>query len=132
MTAQQLQLITQLMTLLAPVGQQAISALLAQAGIDSSKLLEMAQQNNETALTMIQAEINRVGANVPPATLVPLERLFPNNAVIVPATPLVPLEDLLVPAPPPQPVVATLPTTIPVAKESAKTKAESTKPTIKK
>lgn len=117
MTAQQLQLITQLMTLLAPVGQQAISALLAQAGIDSSRLLEMAQQNNETALTMIQAEINRVGANVPPSNLVPLESLLPQQMETIPAT--------FVPAAP-------IPTTIPVAKESAKTKAESTKPTIKK
>lgn len=73
MNAQQLLAIANLIPLLAAPIQQAISALLNRGGIDPDKLLEMAGANNQTALTMIESEINRVGANLPPTEKVQAE-----------------------------------------------------------
>ena len=78
MDAQTLLIITNLIPLVAGHIQAALKALLGQAGIDPDKLLEAAAQNNHSALTMIEAEINRVGASLPPSQ----DKVATGNALI--------------------------------------------------
>lgn len=78
MNAQMLLVITNLIPLVAGHVQEALKALLGQAGIDPEKLLEAAGQNNHSALTLIESEINRVGASLPP----PASKVEAGNALI--------------------------------------------------
>lgn len=81
MTPQQLLIISNLISMLSPIAAEAVKALLNRGGYDPDKLLDMAAQNNATAMTMLDAEIKRVSA-----TVVPVNPAFIAPAVELPAS----------------------------------------------